>query len=72
MINILLYIRYTIYIILNLKIIFYYPDESKKLFYFMKNDLHKLFYDKDYVFQFDTKDLEKVFSTSANESYLLK
>ena len=37
-----------------------YPDESKKLFYFMKNDLHKLFYDKDYVFQFDTKDLEKV------------
>ena len=37
-----------------------YPYESKKLFYFMKDNLHNLFYENDYVFNFDIKDLEKV------------
>ena len=37
-----------------------YPNESKQLFYFMKNDIHEIFYDNDYVFHFESNDLQKV------------
>ena len=36
-----------------------YPYESKKLFYFAKNDIHNLFYNSDYIFEFYTKNLEE-------------
>lgn len=44
-----------------------YPYESKKLFYFMKNDIHKLFYEKDYVFKFYSYDLEKVLPENSDK-----
>ena len=34
-----------------------YPYESKKLFYFMRKNIHKLFYNEDYVFELNKKDL---------------
>lgn len=34
-----------------------YPYESKKLFYFMRKNIHKLFYNEDYVFELNMKDL---------------
>lgn len=37
-----------------------YPNESKQLFYFMKNDIHEIFYDNDYVFHFESNDLQRV------------
>jgi len=37
-----------------------YPNESKQLFYFVKNDIHEIFYDNDYVFHFESNDLQRV------------
>ena len=34
-----------------------YPKESKKLFYFARKRIHKIFYENDYVFNIDKKDL---------------
>ena len=44
-----------------------YPYESKKLFYFMKNDIHKLFFEKDFIFPFNSKDLERALPKNSNK-----
>ena len=44
-----------------------YPFESKQLFYFMKDDIHKLFYDNDYVFHFESSDLQKVLPENSDK-----
>ena len=44
-----------------------YPFESKQLFYFMKDDIHKLFYDNDYIFHFESSDLQKVLPENSDK-----
>ena len=44
-----------------------YPYESKQLFYFMKDDIHKIFYDNDYVFRFESRDLQKVLPENSDK-----
>ena len=34
-----------------------YPKESKKLFYFARKRIHQIFYENDYVFYIEKKDL---------------
>ena len=44
-----------------------YPFESKQLFYFMKDVIHKLFYDNDYIFHFESSDLQKVLPENSDK-----
>ena len=44
-----------------------YPFESKQLFYFMKDDIHKLFYDNDYIFHFESSDLQRVLPENSDK-----
>ena len=43
-----------------------YPYESKQLFYLSKKKIHSLFYDNDYVFEFNKNDLKQVFQDKIN------
>ena len=43
-----------------------YPYESKQLFYLSRKKIHSLFYDNDYVFEFNKNDLKIVFQDKIN------
>ena len=44
-----------------------YSFESKQLFYLCKNNIHKILYDNDYIFNFNSKDLQKVLPENSDK-----